>query len=75
MCGVISLDIKQNPGWGPSASAGDCDNKPTVGSVVEAGRLLGGVSRQGRRKGLARWRENIRTEGEKKAEELGPGLG
>lgn len=54
MCGVISLDIKQNLGWGPSASARNGDNKSTMGSAVEAGRLLGGgVSGQERREGLA----------------------
>lgn len=38
MCGVISLDIKQNLGWGPSASARNGDNKSTMGCAVEAGR-------------------------------------
>lgn len=53
MCDVISLDIKQNLGWGLSASARDDENRSTMGSAVEEGRLLGGgVSGQGRREGL-----------------------
>lgn len=52
MCDVISLDIKQNLGWGLSASARDGENRSTMGSAVEEGRLLGGVSGQGRREGL-----------------------
>lgn len=56
MCGVISLDIELNLGWGPSVSAGPYNMQLTIGSAGSRRLPGGGVPGRGRRKGLARGR-------------------